>query len=334
MNNLTAREKGFMYVITLLIIVVLGYFFGIRTLNNKYEDYKKQLAALEQRKAHLEQIRANNASMETEIKALEEANKELELSFIDVLESETIEHYVLKTFEDAGCPYLTNITAIDTGMPTVTYPDGTNSPDGLVCLKINVKYVSTDGYTVPGYNRTPDFTAGAKENPAVVALKMKEQMGNPDFAPRKGYEQFIEAVKTINAANKSCIKVNSVEVIQVNAYLELNAEISFYGTSLRNRLSIDNSTEPYTKWAGPEASAIKCDGGFIGFGYICDNEKSLWYGCENVSIDYKAHKPFATYWANYLFNQAYEKNERNMKKMLNFGAAPKAQDQAQDTKKN
>ena len=40
MNNLTAREKGFMYVITLLIIVVLGYFFGIRTLNNKYEDYK------------------------------------------------------------------------------------------------------------------------------------------------------------------------------------------------------------------------------------------------------------------------------------------------------
>ena len=193
MNNLTAREKGFMYVITLLIIVVLGYFFGIRTLNNKYEDYKKQLAALEQRKAHLEQIRANNASMETEIKALEEANKELELSFIDVLESETIEHYVLKTFEEAGCPYLTNITAIDTGMPTVTYPDGTNSPDGLVCLKINVKYVSTDGYTVPGYNTTPDFTAGAQENPAVVALKMKEQMGNPDFAPRTGYDQFIEA---------------------------------------------------------------------------------------------------------------------------------------------
>ena len=37
MNNLTAREKGFMYVITLLIIVVLGYFFGIRTLNNKYD---------------------------------------------------------------------------------------------------------------------------------------------------------------------------------------------------------------------------------------------------------------------------------------------------------
>ena len=37
MSNLTAREKGFMYVITLLIIVVLSYFFGIRTLNDKYD---------------------------------------------------------------------------------------------------------------------------------------------------------------------------------------------------------------------------------------------------------------------------------------------------------
>ena len=38
MNNLTAREKGFLYVVTLLIIVVLAYFFGIRTLNKKYDE--------------------------------------------------------------------------------------------------------------------------------------------------------------------------------------------------------------------------------------------------------------------------------------------------------
>ena len=334
MNNLTAREKGFMYVITLLIIVVLGYFFGIRTLNNKYEDYKKQLAALEQRKAHLDQIRQNNASMETEIKALIEANKELELSFIDKVESETIEQYVLETFEKEGCPYLTSITALDTGMPTITYPDGTNSPDGLVCLKINVKYVSTDGYTVPGYNLKPNFTVTAEENPAVQALKMKDQMGKEEFAARTGYDQFISAVKKINAANKNCIKVNSVEVTNVNAYMELQAEISFYGTSLRNRLSVDNSTDPYTKWDGRDTTEIKTNG-FIGFPYICDKKDSLWYGVENVSIDHKAHKPFATYWANYLFNTTYEKNERNMRKMLNFGAAPTpAPEKTQDTKKN
>ena len=46
MSNLTAREKAFMYAITLLIIIVLGYFFGIRTLNNKYEEYKAELNEL------------------------------------------------------------------------------------------------------------------------------------------------------------------------------------------------------------------------------------------------------------------------------------------------
>jgi len=319
MNNLTAREKGFMYVITLLIIVVLGYFFGIRTLNNKYEDYKKQLAALEQRKAHLDQIRANNASMETEIKALVEANKELELSFIDKLESESIEQYILKTFEEAGCPYLISITAIDTGMPAVTYPDGTNSPDGLACLQVNVKYSTTDGYTVPGYNRNPDFTAEA-ENAVGTALKMKEQMGTEDFAKRVGYEGFIEAVKKINAENKTCIKVNSVEATDINGHMELQAQISFYGTSLRNRLSVDNSTAPYTSWSGETNTDTK--GGFIGFPYVCDNKDSLWYGVENRSIDPKAHKPFATYWANYLFNQNYEKANRSFKTMLKFGVAP------------
>ena len=168
MNNLTAREKGFMYVITLLIIVVLGYFFGIRTLNNKYEDYKKQLAALEQRKAHLEQIRANNASMETEIKALEEANKELELSFIDELESETIEHYVLKTFEDAGCPYLTNITAIDTGMPTVTYPDGRKESKAIFEFK--------DAGIIQGMHNTDKSIAAFARSCFMYALDVKQDL--------------------------------------------------------------------------------------------------------------------------------------------------------------
>ena len=53
MNNLTAREKGFMYVVTLLIIVVLGYFFGIRTLNNKYDDYREELQTLQEKKEFL-----------------------------------------------------------------------------------------------------------------------------------------------------------------------------------------------------------------------------------------------------------------------------------------
>ena len=113
MNNLTAREKGFMYVITLIIIVVLGYFFGIRNLNNKYEEYKTELQTLQERKAYLDQLRENNASMASEIELLKASCSELELSFIDEIETECIEQYVLKSFEDAGFVYLVSAQAED-----------------------------------------------------------------------------------------------------------------------------------------------------------------------------------------------------------------------------
>ena len=132
MNNLTAREKGFLYVVTLLIIVVLAYFFGIRTLNNKYEEYKAELQALQERKAYLDQLRENNASMANEIEMLKASCSELELSFIDNLETECLQQYVLKTFEEAGCPYLIAVSSTDVGVGSVTYPDGSTSPDGVV----------------------------------------------------------------------------------------------------------------------------------------------------------------------------------------------------------
>ena len=320
MNNLTAREKGFMYVITLLIIVVLGYFFGVRTLNNKYEEYKQQLAALEQRKAYLDQLRANNASMETEIKLLKEECEKLELSFIDKIETEVIEQYVLKTFEDAGCPYLTDVTSTDIGMPAVTYPDGSPAPDNLVCLQVNVTYVSTDGYTVTQYNRNPDFTPGAEVPVADTAMAMKDQMGKGEFAERRGYNEFLAAVKKINAENPDCIKVNSVVASELNGYMELKAKISFYGTNLKNRLSVDDSKAPYTYWSGN--TQIDTEGGFIGFPYVCDNEKSLWYGVENLNCEPTSSKPFASYWANYLFKKNYSAAGGNIKTLINFGNKP------------
>ena len=38
------------------------------------------------------------------------------------------------------------------------------------------------------------------------------------------------------------------------------------------------------------------------------------------NADPTADKPFASYWANYLFAQKYAKAGENMKKLLNFGA--------------
>ena len=318
MNNLTAREKGFMYVITLLIIVVLGYFFGIRTLNNKYDEYKVELQTLQDRKAYLDQLRENNASMATEIELLKSSCADLELSFIDQIETECIEQYVLKTFEDAKCPFLVSIEANDIGMAAVSYPDGSTSPDGLVCMQVMVTYSSTDGYTVTQYNRNPDFTYGA-EIPVEEQIKdLSTQMGQGDYAERKGYDEFLSALKKINKENTNCIKVDSISAVEKNGAMVLTATINFYGTSLRNRLSVDDSKAPYTYWCGDKNVDTK--GGFIGFPYVCDNENSLWYGVVNMNLETSDSRPFAAYWANLLFNKQLEEAGGDIKVLINFGA--------------
>ena len=316
MNNLTAREKGFLYVVTLLIIVVLAYFFGIRTLNNKYEEYKVQLQTLQERKAYLDQLRENNASMANEIEMLKTSCSEIELSFIDNLETECLQQYVLKTFEDAGCPYLMTVSSTDVGMTSVTYPDGTSSPDSIVCMRINVTYSSTDGYTVTQYNRTPDFTPGSKTPVGETIANLSEQMGQGEYAKRKGYDEFLTALKKINAENTDCIKVSSLSVSETNGIMTLNATIDFYGASLRNRISVDESRKPYTYWNGD--TNVDTKGGFIGFPYVCDNKDSLWDGTVNMNFDPSTSKPFAAYWAAALFQNQYAEAGGDIKVLTNF----------------
>ena len=316
MTNLTAREKGFLYVITLLIIVVLGYFFGIRNLNIKYAEYQEELKTLQDRKEYLDQLRANNASMASEIDILKESCTQLELSFIDKLETECIEQYVLKTFEDAGCPFLISVSSNDIGMATVSYPDGTPAHESVVCLQIQVAYSSTDGYTVTQYNRTPDFTSGSKVPVGDTITDLSEKMGQGDYAKRRGYNEFINALKKINEENKDCIKVSSLTAAENNGAMTLTATIDFYGANLSRRLSVDESKKPYTYWSGHTNGDTK--GGFIGFPYVCDNKNSLWYGIVNDKIEPEVGKPFAAYWANALFAKQYTEAGGDLKVLTNF----------------
>ena len=295
MGNLSVREKAFIYVILLLLIIVGGYFLGIRNLNNQYNEYKTQLDQLNARKAYLDQLKLDIDATADEIKALDVSIEEKELSFIDRLDSECIEQYVMKTLEDAGMPYLSSITCEDITCAPVSYPDGSAAPDTLQCLRVTIKYSSTDGYITTQYNLTPDQT-GDDAGEIISALYALQ---DSSFAgPRVGYDEFIKALKTIAEENPDCIKINEVAVVQNAGFLDLNASIDFYGTNLANRVSEDTSTAGYTYWQGDKN--VDCSGGFIGYPYIVTDPNSLWFGIENPDelcvafID----RPFAAYWAN------------------------------------
>ncbi len=295
MGNLSTREKAFIYVILLLLIIVGGYFLGIRNLNNQYNEYKTQLDQLNARKAYLDQLKLDIDATADEIKELDGMIEEKELSFIDKLDSECIEQYVMKTLEDSGMPYLSAITCEDIACAPVSYPDGSAAPDSLQCLRVTIKYSTTDGYITPQYNLNPDQT-GEDAGAIISALYVLQ---DESFAgPMVGYDEFIEALKKIAEENPDCIKIHEVNVVQNAGFLDLNASIDFFGTALANRVSTDDRTDAYTFWQGDKN--VDTAGGFIGFPYIVTDENSLWYGIENPDPQCIAFidRPFAAYWAN------------------------------------
>lgn len=304
MNNLSAREKTGIYVISLLILILLGYVLGIRTLNNKYDALEKQYNELVARRDYLNSLKANVAQTTQEIERLNESISQVELSFIDKLENECLMQYVLKTFEDNGIPYMSSILTEDVKCPSFSYADGTTSPDALQCTRIKVTYASTDGYIIPQYNRTPDTTQKAEKDPKATVKELIGKMGKDEYAEAKGYDEFLKALDKISKDNPGCIKVTDLTVNSSNGYFILTAAVDFYGTILNNRVSVDTSKEPYTYWSGH--TGVDTSGGFIGFPYVVKNENSLWYGYICPDFEAYTNRPFAAYWSNAVFAKKVE----------------------------
>ena len=210
MNNLSAREKTGIYVISLLILILLGYVLGIRTLNNKYDALDKQYKELVAKRDYLNKLKDNVAQTTEEIARLNESISKVELSFIDKLENEVLMQYVLKTFEDNNIPYMSQIQTEDVKCPAVSYADGKTSPDTLQCTRINVVSATTDGYIIPQYNLTPDTTQKAEKDPKALAKELIGKMGKEGYDKAVGYDEFIKALDKMAKDNPGCIKVTNL----------------------------------------------------------------------------------------------------------------------------
>jgi len=306
MNNLTLREKAMAFGILLLIIIFCVYFFGIRTLNEHYAEYKVQLTELQERKAYLDQLKEDNQATQAEIEALNANIEEIELSFIDNLETEVLEQYVMSVFEDNGIPYLKNIGVEDQASITITNADGSTSENAVLCKRVTVTYVTTDGYLPTQYNLTPDLQNEDGTVNEAVASELTSQMGSEEFETFQGYSEFIAALKEIAGENEDCIKLSGITLESTAGYLTLTASVDFYGATLESRISIDDNKDGYTYWNGDKN--VDTAGGFIGRPYIVENEDSRWNGLtidESEVLGFQ-DRPFAPYFINAMFSQMLE----------------------------
>lgn len=304
MGNLGKRERYYLMLLGIVVIVLLIYYFGIRNLGIKHDELVATRSQLQAQLDYYEALKTQNDEALAQINQLKVDITDVEGRFLPYITSEAIEQYVLKTFEDAGCPYLVSVSAEDVSMPTVTLPDGTTAVDRLVVKRIIVQYSTTDGFNIAEYNRSTSVVDHGEIDEEAWNAYLDEMYWHGS-ATIVGYEEFLDALETIEAANENCIKINKIGVSTEGGYTLLNAEIDFYSASFTSRVSEPDTNAPYVTWAG--ASSFDTAGGFVGRPFVIDNPASEWFGVMMSDAEaQEGSRPFSTYYSDAIFEQSVQ----------------------------
>ena len=304
MGNIGKREKYYLMLLGIVVLVLLIYYFGIRNLGIKYDELVAQRNELQAQLDYYEALKTQNDEALAQINQLKADIADVEERFLPYISSESIEQYVLKTFEDAGCPYLVSVTTEDVAVPAVTLPDGTSAVDGLIVKRITVQYSTTDGFCVPDYNRSNTVVVNGQIDEAALN-EILDNMVWQGSASIEGYPGFVDALETLEAANPDCIKINSMSIEAESGYILMNAQIDFYSATFYTRVSEPNTDAPYVTWAG--STSIGTDAGFIGRPFIIENPGNEWFNImmsDDEATD--GNRPFSTYYSNAIFTQSVE----------------------------
>ena len=308
MGNLSLREKAIIYLLALFVIAFLAYFFGIRTLNEAYEDLQGQLVTLQQQKEYLDQLKQNNIDTENAINEVKQNIIALEGTFISDIRTENIEQYVLKKMEDAGMPFLASVSVEDVPMDAVLLADGSRSPDSVLCKRVLVEYATTDGYEITQYNTTPSLTTETGAIDASVISNIIDRTGIYDPDNHYGYDEFLEGLRAIASDAPDCVKIASLDAASTNGYMTMTASVEFYGANLTSRISSESKTDGFAVWKGDKN--VDTAGGFIGMPYFVVNPDSSWNGVliSSDKVSGFLPRPFASYLSNALFTEMIGQN--------------------------
>ena len=308
MNNLSLREKAIMYILVLVVIALLAYIFGIRTLNNKNADLQVELQTLEQRKAELDILKQENENTRTTITTLKDSIVTIEHSFIRDLKTENVERYVLGVMEDKGMPYLAEVNSEDVQMDAIILADGTASNDFVRCKRINIEYATTDGYEIEQYNLVESNKDAEGNIDAARVNYILNNTGKFDASRVKGYNEFIDALKAIEKTSQDdpCIKITKFSAESTHGYMTMKASIDFYGAELSQRVSDSESDKHlksvYAGWSG-DSSTVFEEEGLIGMPYKVDKPGNMWHGVmiDPSEVNGFIERPFAAYLSNARF---------------------------------
>ncbi|MCQ2467452.1 MAG: hypothetical protein MJ166_08050 [Clostridia bacterium] len=307
MKNLSLKERVLLIGVGLALFVAIAYIFIIMPMDKKIDQRRYDLADRERQDAEYEAIKTQNSAMKASIQATEKAIQDIELNLFADTDIEVVENFVMSVFESTGSKYLSKIESTDVPTDDIYLPNGTIANEKLLIKRITVEYATTDGFTIPEYNKQPSWiTTDGIDLPLIsdaIAHMGDYEDSRYDVV---GYNEFVKALKLISEEKPSCMKIHRVYIEDSTyGFVYLRAEIDLYATQLGERRVSQTSSPEQVKleWAG--RTKVDCSGGMIGMPLLNMNEKSSWY-LVGISLDQLkdfVNRPYCSYFSNAILTE-------------------------------
>ena len=317
MKNSNGRDTFLLFVVLLLALGAVCYLCIIQKNLDKLNSVKEELAQVEQEKAMNDAIIQQAEQLDAQREELKNQLQTLENKLLPELYTSAIQRKLFKHFEDAGIPYIVEVSNTPLAYELVNMTDGKVSPDRVMSSRYKIRVAGTDGWLITHdeeEERGIDYRVFYNQlaiprddqntvNPEAQALGLTSAK-EIKSAIYVGYDEFVTALKAIQADAPDYVKIASIEIEDMKqGFCEYTAEVDVFAYDLIDRISAAPTNMNYMNWVGAENIAT---GGLVGLpSYFVVTNPDLYHVPESsplygrylsfLSYDFSVNRPFAAW---------------------------------------
>ena len=317
MKNSNGRDTFLLFIVLLLALGAVCYLCIIKKNLDKLNTVKEELAQVEQEKAMNDAIIQQAEQLDAQREELKNQLQTLENKLLPELYTSAIQRKLFKHFEDAGIPYIVEVSNTPLEYELVNMTDGKVSPDRVISSRYKIRVAGTDGWLITHdeedalgidyrvfYNQLAipqdDQNTVNPEAQAIGLISAKEIKS----AIYVGYDEFVTALKAIQADAPDYVKISSIEIEDMaQGFCEYSAEVDVFAYDLIDRISAAPTNMNYMNWVGAENIVT---GGIVGLpSYFVVTNPELYHVPESsplygrylslLSYDFSVNRPFAAW---------------------------------------
>ena len=317
MKNSNGRDTFLLFIVLLLALGAVCYLCIIKKNLDKLNTVKEELAQVEQEKAMNDAIIQQAEQLDAQREELKNQLQTLENKLLPELYTSAIQRKLFKHFEDAGIPYIVEVSNTPLEYELVNMTDGKVSPDRVISSRYKIRVAGTDGWLITHdeedalgidyrvfYNQLAipqdDQNTVNPEEQAIGLTSAKEIKS----AIYVGYDEFVTALKAIQADAPDYVKISSIEIEDMaQGFCEYSAEVDVFAYDLIDRISAAPTNMNYMNWVGAENIVT---GGIVGLpSYFVVTNPELYHVPESsplygrylslLSYDFSVNRPFAAW---------------------------------------